>query len=554
MKETSPGRVWRYAQALVAPLAIWVLLGGWLFWLNTEGRYDRAALQEWLEEARNPEATLPELAQQYVTRVREHARLRHERPDGVQELDAITARIRAVVKREEIVEHLKALGEPATKMYPGLLLLFPVVYRLEVRFLAADWEGLDREEPGEGPSLTRPVVWDSGQEPGEGRYQTAIFPLADVGEVEIHYQLHAENKRQRDEQWRGRGLILLVLLGAAATGLGLAWLMAAQAREERDEQRRRLAQVQLDQAERQLLQETARHAETERQLLEQRLATQEARRKALELESNLYANIGIMAGSYAHNIKNLLVRPNDLLRRCRESEEAGPDVRRMLQEVEQTLGLVTDRLQQILQTVRRDPSQARTRKIDLNDLARGIGKTWGEVAADRWQLDLVVETDERPLEIDGDFSHLQQAVENLLFNARDATFERRNQLRESARRDTSPGRKQAILDAAAWRGRVVLRARAGEGGPVLEVADNGAGMTEAVRARCTEAHFTTKRDNALYEGLSTGMGLGLSFVASILENHQGTMDIDSQPGRGTTFRLRLPPHQEESDGGGTPAK
>jgi signal transduction histidine kinase len=226
----------------------------------------------------------------------------------------------------------------------------------------------------------------------------------------------------------------------------------------------------------------------------------------------------------------------------------------MLQEVEQTLGLVTDRLQQILQTVRRDPSQAKQRRLDLNDLARGIGQTWGEVAADRWQLDLVVETDERPLETDGDYSHLQQAVENLLFNARDATFERRNQLREAARRDTSPGRKQAILEAAAWRGRVVVRATAGEGGPVLEVSDNGAGMTEAVRELCTQAHFTTKRDNALYEGLSTGMGLGLSFVASILENHRGTMDIESQPGRGTTFRLRLPPHQEQDDAGGTPAE
>ena len=37
-------------------------------------------------------------------------------------------------------------------------------------------------------------------------------------------------------------------------------------------------------------------------------------------------------------------------------------------------------------------------------------------------------------------------------------------------------------------------------------------MTEEVRRRCTETHFSTKRDNAIYEGNSTGMGLGLSFV------------------------------------------
>ncbi len=52
--------------------------------------------------------------------------------------------------------------------------------------------------------------------------------------------------------------------------------------------------------------------------LESRAA--EAEKSALELKSQLYASIGIMAGSYAHNIKNLLVRPNDLLARCIESE------------------------------------------------------------------------------------------------------------------------------------------------------------------------------------------------------------------------------------------
>ena len=73
-----------------------------------------------------------------------------------------------------------------------------------------------------------------------------------------------------------------------------------------------------------MLQEARRHEETERKLLEQRLATQAAERQALELKSQLYASIGIMAGSYAHNIKNLLVRPNDLLRRCLEADGLSP--------------------------------------------------------------------------------------------------------------------------------------------------------------------------------------------------------------------------------------
>src|SRR5256886_6930032 len=59
----------------------------------------------------------------------------------------------------------------------------------------------------------------------------------------------------------------------------------------------------------------------------------DAERDALELKSQLYASIGIMAGSYAHNIKNLLVRPNDLLTRCIESDGVPHDHQAMLQEV-----------------------------------------------------------------------------------------------------------------------------------------------------------------------------------------------------------------------------
>jgi signal transduction histidine kinase len=365
--------------------------------------------------------------------------------------------------------------------------------------------------------------------------------------------LHAFNKRQRIEQEQGRRLRQLSLLALAAMGLALAWLLFLQGREREQERQRVLARQQVDQAERLLLQESARHMETERRLLEQRVATQSAERQALELKSHLYASIGIMAGSYAHNIKNLLVRPNDLLRRCLEAEHLPADQEGMLREVQQTLGTVTERLQQILATVRRDPGQSELRRVDLNAILRGLGRTWGELARERWKLDLGLERGGDELWIEGDVSHLQQAVENLLFNARDATFEMRNHLRDSARRSPEldvAARRQAVIAAAAWRGRVVVRtgrAGSGEAGEVvMEVSDNGAGMTEEVRRRCTETHFSTKRDNALYEGHSTGMGLGLSFVVAILEHHQARLEIESVPLQGTTFRVRfpaVPPHK-----------
>jgi signal transduction histidine kinase len=137
---------------------------------------------------------------------------------------------------------------------------------------------------------------------------------------------------------------------------------------------------------------------------------------------------------------------------------------------------------------------------------------------------------------------LQQAVENLLFNARDATFEMRGRLREQARGRAvggEPERRQALIAAAAWKGAVVLRTRHEGGRAVLEVQDNGIGMTAEVRQNCMQAHFSTKRDNALFAGMNAGMGLGLSFVAVILGHHGATLEVESEPLGGATFRARV---------------
>ncbi len=556
-------RFWRYSRALVAPLLIWLLLVGALFgplrdWLHSEENYDQAAVREWLEEARNSEKTLVDLVREYVQSIRVFAGLKEqmERRSAQQgprepglgqdtEPGGLPVRYedsqqRVVVCREQIYQHLKTLGEPVTKMYPGQLPLFPTVYRLQVEFDPNALGDAGQQALEGGRRLDVPVVWDSGLDPSSEQYRKEEFPLRGLGTVKIHYQLRALNKRQRDEQVKALRLRQLVLLAMAATGLGLAWVLLVQTDERERERHRHLAREALEQAERQRLEEERRRVDTERELLQQRLARDEAERQALELKSHLYASIGIMAGSYAHNIKNLLVRPNDLLRRCLEAQGVAPDQEHMLREVQQTLGTVTERLQQILHTVRRDPSQARLEVVDLQTVLAGLARTWGELAADRWQLDLTLEVTGSPLWVSADVSHLQQAVENLLFNARDATFEMRNHLRDEARRSEGSQRRQALIAAAAWRGRVVLRGRREGDEIVLEVSDNGAGMTEEVRRRCTETHFSTKRDNALYEGHSTGMGLGLSFVVAILEHHRARLEIESEVHRGTTFRARFP--------------
>jgi signal transduction histidine kinase len=305
----------------------------------------------------------------------------------------------------------------------------------------------------------------------------------------------------------------------------------------RRERQRELAQVEAERA--------REHAEV--LMLAAKVEAQEAERAAaeaekanLEMRSQLYASIGIMAGSYAHNIKNLLVRPNDLISRCLEADGMTRDQSHMLTEVKSTLATVTERLQMILRTVRRDPTRAEMTTLDLNDLIRETGATWGTIGREKWKLTVSATPAAEPLRIRGDLSHLQQAVENLLFNARDATFEMRNHLREEARKDQTADRKQRLIEAAGWKGEVRLSARRTRAGVVLEVRDNGIGMTEDVRANCLRTHYSTKRDNALYEGYSAGMGLGLSFVAMVLEYHKAELEVESEPLNGATFRLVFP--------------
>jgi signal transduction histidine kinase len=523
-----PIPLWRYLRPLGAPLLVLALaLTLWepvAWWLHGEERYDRHALKEWIQQSKIS-YRLPELVHKLLDLDEQYRHLQGSaRQQAEQQL---------LEQREQIRVFLRALGEPVTKMYSGQLPLFPVIYRLEVYF---------------APDLKlQPILWDS-ELPRQTRQYRSLpedILLDHRGAyVAVQYQLRVYAWQQALEREEANRRLRLGGFGLAASVLFLLWIYLAQRRERQGQRQRLLAERQLGEAERRRLEEELRRQEAERR-------REEAERVSLELKSQLFANISVMAGSYAHNIKNLLVRPNDLLSRCLEHDGLSGDQDRMLREVRLTLGTVTERLQQILQTVRRDPTRVEHARIDLNDLAREARATWEELAREKWKLTLVLDLCLEPLVIEGDRSHLQQAMENLLFNARDATFEMRSHLREQARRPvggntadtallTELERKQALIAAAAWKGIVVLRTRRDGNRGVLEVEDNGIGMTADVKEQCLRAHFSTKRDNALFAGQGAGMGLGLTFVAVILEHHQATLAVESQPLRGTTFRASFP--------------
>ena len=544
MPRISAVNLWRTLRPVLAPvvlcaLVILILRDPLAWWLSGEEKYDQEALKEWVREATISQ-TLPDLVAKYILQVEQLNQLKAHETDLKLHEKIVEAEQALETKREEVFEHLKALGDP-TKIYGRQLPLFPLVYRLTIDFD-------DRLQ-------VLPIAWDSKFPRQKGQYRSLIkVRVHPQAWVNLEYHLHAYTQLQNIERQEVTRRLWLAGLGLFFVVLALIWIYVAQRRErERQRQRARVEQER-NAAERLRLEEEIRRREAEHR-------HEEAERQNLELKSQLFANIGIMAGSYAHNIKNLLVRPNDLLRRCLEENRVNDQQATMLNEVRQTLGTVTERLQQILQTVRRDPSRSERVRIDLNILTQEMYRTWSELAREKWKLALELDlwspeagAGPAPLWIEGDLSHLQQALENLLFNARDATFEMRNHLRDEARSkapvrsadgaDTAadPERRQALIAAAAWKGLVLLRTRKENDQAVLEVKDNGIGMSPEVRRRCLETHFSTKRDNALFAGLSAGMGLGLSFVTVILEHHQSKLEIESEPLQGALFRVRFPLH------------
>jgi signal transduction histidine kinase/CheY-like chemotaxis protein len=163
--------------------------------------------------------------------------------------------------------------------------------------------------------------------------------------------------------------------------------------------------------------------------------------------------------------------------------------------------------------------QLHPRVFDLNTIVSDMEKLLTRLVGESIQLNVTLSSS--PGLVKADPGQVEQAIINLVVNARDA-MPRGGMLR---------------IETAA----VELRSDAGVaragGRPgqyvVLTVGDTGCGMDEPLRARIFEPFFTTK------QGVARA-GLGLSTVHAIVSRAGGAIDHDSEPGKGTTFRIYLP--------------
>ena len=160
--------------------------------------------------------------------------------------------------------------------------------------------------------------------------------------------------------------------------------------------------------------------------------------------------------------------------------------------------------------------------LDLSRLVGELGELLELTVARKAELGLRLSPDLPTVQ--GDAAQLSQVVMNLITNAGEAIAGRR---RPDRRRHRRSRRRRAPIST-----RMLLGEELREGPYVfVEVADTGCGMTAETRARIFDPFFTTK---------FTGRGLGLAAVLGIVRAHRGAIEIESEPGRGTRFRVLFP--------------
>ena len=222
--------------------------------------------------------------------------------------------------------------------------------------------------------------------------------------------------------------------------------------------------------------------------------------------------LGQMASGIAHDINNAIspmaLYTESLLEHEPQLTERGRKQLEIIQRAVDDVAQTVARMGEFYRT--REPESALS-AVDLNLLAEQVidltRARWSDMAHQRGAvIALKLEQDPDLPMIAGVQSQIRDALVNLVFNA---------------------------ADAMPLGGTLTIRTRVAQSGHaktvLVEVIDTGVGMDEDTRRRCLEPFFTTKGER--------GTGLGLPMVYGVAQRHGASLEIDSEPGKGTIMRL-----------------
>lgn len=245
---------------------------------------------------------------------------------------------------------------------------------------------------------------------------------------------------------------------------------------------------------------------TDRKKLEEQL------RHAQKMEA-----VGTLAGGIAHDFNNLLNVIMGYGNLVKDNLEPGSPSKEHMTEVLAAAEKAVSLTRRLLAFSRKQAVEVRP--VDIDDLILGLRKLLVRLIGEdiEFNLDLA----DRPLVVMADAGQIEQVLINLATNARDAL--------PNGGRFTVGARLQELDD-----GYVVVNGFARPGRyALITCADTGHGMDAETQRKIFEPFFTTK-------GIGQGTGLGLAISYGIIQQHGGYIKVDSEPDKGTVFRIYLP--------------
>jgi two-component system cell cycle sensor histidine kinase/response regulator CckA len=237
------------------------------------------------------------------------------------------------------------------------------------------------------------------------------------------------------------------------------------------------------------------------------------------VESQKLEAVGRLTAGIAHNFNNMLMVVLTNIRLCQARVSDG--LRPRLDDAEHAAGRAADMVRELMVFARKKPAKTERAPGSLAEIAAravSICRTTCDP-----EIDLRIEVDGSIAPVRVDASRIEQALVNIILNARDAL-----------RAQHAPRPEVRIcMDMADIPG---SHGRLAQPAVRLRVCDNGPGMSETVRGHIFEPFFTTK-------DINQGTGLGLATVYGTMVDHEGLVSCESRPGAGATFTLLFPVHE-----------
>jgi two-component system cell cycle sensor histidine kinase/response regulator CckA len=238
------------------------------------------------------------------------------------------------------------------------------------------------------------------------------------------------------------------------------------------------------------------------------------------LQAQRVESIGILAGGIAHDLNNVLT-PILMSATLMQMKVADPDIQRLSNIIHTSAQRGADLIRQVLVFAR--GGEGEKAEIELKPVANEVVALLRQTLPRSIEIELGVA--EGLPKVRTDATQLSQVLMNLGVNARDAMIEGGKLSIRVAEAMVSTLHAQQHPNAKP--GRYVR----------ITVTDTGSGIPAEVRDKIFDPFFTTKAPGK-------GTGLGLSTVMGIVRNHEGFVEVDSEVGKGTEFRIYLPVVEE----------